>query len=130
MYIKINGKNYAPLIVGLTRKAKIQYSDNNGENLDGSMTLDPKGTKIYYEITIDSAYRDQELLQSFWDEIIKPRKEGFLFEAPYNQTTLSFRAYIDDEISQALISAINDTNLWDKITLNINPMNSQYSEVV
>lgn len=129
MYVKINGKNFAPLVVELTRSAAIQYSENNGENLDGSMTLDPKGTKIAYDITIDSMYKDQKLLEDFWNEVIKPRTDGFLFEAPYNQGTISFRGYIDEEITQDLVSAINNTYVWDKIKLRINPINTYYKEV-
>ena len=130
MDVKINGKNYADLIVGIERAATINYSDANSKMLDYSNIIDPLNTTISYKITIDSAYKDQKLLEDFWNAVIQPRKEGFLFEAPYNQTTISFRGYVVGDITQGLISAINNFNLWDNIELTIKPLEAQVKEVV
>lgn len=128
MQVLINGKNFSPLIVEISRKAQIIYSSNTGETLANTMNLDPKGTKIGYTITIDSAYKDQQLLEDFWNEIIKPRREGFRFVAPYNQTIIDFLAYAEGA-EQSLISATG-INLWGKISVNILPMNPQIESVI
>ena len=129
MEVKINGINFAPLVVDLQRKGRIIYSGNRGTTLANTEVLDPLGTKIYYTLTIDSMYKDQKLLERFWEEIIKPRVDGFDFEAPYNQTTLKFKAYIDNEFKQVLAQAFTDRNIWGDITVDIFPMKPQFEEV-
>lgn len=129
MEVKINGINFANLIVDIKRKGRIVYSDNKGTTLANTEMLDPMGTKIYYSLTIDSMYKDQRLLEQFWEEIIKPRTEGFEIEVPYNQTTLKFNGYVDGEFSQALVQAFANRNIWGDISVDIYPIKPQFTEV-
>lgn len=125
MYVEINGKNFSPLITEIKRKFKIIYSDNTGETLDRSMSLDPMGTKVYYTLTVDSLYKDQELLESFWNELSAARKTGFNFKAPYNQTEIEFRAYAE-EGEQSLFQSQDGKNIWGKISVDILPIKPQF----
>lgn len=129
MEVKINGTNFAHLVVDIKRKGRIIYSENRGTTLANTEVLDPLGTAIYYSITIDSMYKDQNLLEKFWNEIIKPRIDGFEIEMPYNQKTLKFRGYVDGEFSQSLLQAFANRNIWGNITVDIYPMEPQFSEV-
>ncbi len=130
MEVKINGINFAHLVVDIKRKGRIVYSGNRGTTLANTEVLDPLGTEIYYALTIDSMYKDQKLLESFWEEIIKPRRDGFEIEVPYNQKTLKFRGYIDGEFSQSLLQAFANRNVWGAISVDIYPMEPQFSEVL
>ena len=65
MEVKINGINFANLVVDVKRKGQILYSVNRGTTLANTEVLDPLGTKIYYSVTIDSMYKDQKLLERF-----------------------------------------------------------------
>lgn len=125
MEVKINGINYAHLVVDIKRKGRIIYSENRGTTIANTEILDPMGTKIYYSITIDSMYKDQNLLERLWNEITTPRTDGFEIEMPYNQKTLKFRGYVDDEFSQSLLQAFADRNIWGAITVDIYPMEPQ-----
>lgn len=129
MYIKINNKNYAGLTTSLKRKATIIYSENSGDTLANTTTLDAKGTRIDYTITVDSMYKDQQLLEDFWNDIIKPRNEGFMVEFPYNQTTLRFRAFAETA-SQNYVQEHNGNNIWDSISVDIKTKQLQFEDVV
>lgn len=117
MNIIINGKRYEHITTNISRKATIEYSENTGTNIDGSMSLDPMGTRLGYILTIDSAFKDQNALQQLWDDIITPRRNGISITMPYNNADISFFAKVTD-VEQGYVTTYNGKRIWDKIQVS------------
>lgn len=125
MNVIINDKHYEHITTKLTRKATIEYSDNTGVNIDGSMSLDPMGTRLGYSLTFDSFTKDQNALQQLWNDLITPRQNGISITMPYNDDYITFNAKIND-VAQEYATTYKEQRIWDKIgvsfestTLNI-----------
>lgn len=116
MNVIINGKHYEHITTEITRKATIEYSENTGVNLDGSMSLDPMGTRLGYTLTFDSFTKDQNALTQLWNDLIIPRKNGIEITMPYNNDEISFYAKIND-IEQGYTTTYKNESIWDKITV-------------
>lgn len=117
MNIIVNGKHYEHITTNLTRKAKIEESENSGENLDGSLFSDVIGTRFTYVLTIDSAFKDQKALTQLWNDLIIPRQNGIPITMPYNNTEISFSAKVE-EVEQGYVTTYNGKRIWDKIQVS------------
>ena len=128
MSIIVNNKSYDHITTELTRKAVIEYSDNTGKTLANTLSLDPLGTRLTYVLTFDSMLKDQQALESLWNDLIQPRLEGIHIIMPYNQTTVSFRAKVED-VEQGYVGTINNKKVWDKIKVNFESL-TPFIEVI
>ena len=117
MKVIVNGKSYEHITTEITRKAKIEYSDNTGLTLAGTLSLDPLGTRLIYKLTFDSVFKDQEALENLWNDLIQPRRDGTPITMPYNKTEVSFNAKIED-VEQGYKTTSNGQRIWDKITVS------------
>lgn len=117
MKVVVNGKSYEHITTEITRKAKIEYSNNTGLTLAGTLSLDPLGTRLIYKLTFDSVFKDQEALENLWNDLIQPRRDGISITMPYNKTEVSFNAKIED-VEQGYKTTANGQRIWDKITVS------------
>ncbi|MCI9085769.1 MAG: hypothetical protein HFE51_05025 [Clostridia bacterium] len=117
MNVIVNGKHYKHITTKITRKATIEYSENTGTNIDGSMSLDPMGTRLGYTLTFDSFTKDQNSLTQLWNDLIRPRQNGILITMPYNDSEISFYAKVND-VSQGYATTYKNERIWDKITVS------------
>lgn len=118
MNVIVNGKHYEHITTEITRKATIEYSENTGINIDGSMSLDPSGTRLGYALTLDSLFKDQNALQQLWNDLIIPRQKGISITMPYNDDDISFNAKVTD-IEQGYSMTYNGERIWDKIRVSL-----------
>lgn len=117
MRVIVNNKRYEHITTELTRKAKIEYSDNTGTTLANTLTLDPTGTRLTYSLTFDSAFKDQQALESLWNDLIIPRRNGIAITMPYNQTEISFKAKVEN-VEQGYTTTYKGDRVWDKISVD------------
>lgn len=117
MNVIVNGRHYEHITTEITRKATIEYSENTGVNIDGSMSLDAMGTRIGYTLTFDSFTKDQTALMQLWNDLIKPRQKGIAITIPYNDDYISFMAKIN-EVGQEYKTTYKNERIWDKITVS------------
>ena len=127
-YVKINGKIYDNITIALNRNFTILYSDNTGRSLapGAPMLLDPIGTFYGYKVTFARKNGHEAAFDTLWEYLSQPRDYGIPVEMVYNQTTLSFKAYVSNG-SQDLkrIDKESGTVYWNTFEANFIPIEAQ-----
>lgn len=127
-YVKIGGIVWDVLVVDVSESFNILYSDKTGRTIaqGARMTLDPLGTFFGHKITIQRKNGAEEAYDKLYDFVSKPRYDGIPVEIVHNQTTLAYNAYVSNgERSLKRIDEKSGKVYWDKLSLNIVPMEAQ-----
>ena len=124
-YIVINGKKYDDITISVSRSFEILYSENTGRTASpgAPMSLDPYGTFYNYKITFARKTGKEQVYDALWEYLSTPRDYGIPLRLVYNQSTISFNAYVSNG-SQELASINTKTGLvkWKSFEATFIPM--------
>ena len=115
--ISFDGKKYDIIVMNLSRGFSRPQSSANGYLQNGDMFIDPKGTYLNYSITVAARKGNVQELDRFFDDMLS-REKFVVVVFPYNQTEITFEAYITQG-SHALLDSMRNSpvNTWGPITL-------------
>jgi hypothetical protein len=132
-YVKIgtsenDAREYDVIVTELIENFNILYSENTGRTIStgAKMTLDPLGTFRGYKITFARKQGQEEEYDRLFDFVSEPRYDGIWLEAVHNQTVQKAQFYISS--GERVLKRIDENTgkvYWDKLTLNIVPMEAQ-----
>ncbi len=127
-YVKIGGRAWDVLVTEISESFSILYSENTGRTMSegARMTLDPLGTFFGHKVTFARKKGFEDAFDALFDFVSTPNFDGIDVEIVHNQTTLKYNAYISQgERALKHIDAKTGKVYWDKLTLNIVPMEAQ-----
>lgn len=113
------GKGDGYIVSNIERSfEKVSHDDSSGRTASGSMDIDLLGTFYNYKMTISRRSSNPNLVEfdELWDALSAPVPFNMI-EVPYNQSTLSFEAYITKG-KQLLTSSDGSGNYWGSIELS------------
>ena len=113
-----DGKSYNITVTALSRSFSKLSTDKSGRTQDGNMFIDLIGTYYNYTLTFKATPENQTELGRFWEDI-SAAKPFVSVSFPYNQTSLTFTAYVTNG-DQKLVRRDPKTgkNFWDELTVN------------
>ena len=124
-YIVIIGKKYDDITISVSRSFEILYSEYTGRTTSpgAPMSLDPFGTFYNYKVTFACKTGKEEKYDALWDYLSTPRDYGIPVTLVYNQSTISFSAYVSNG-SQELAHINTKTGLvkWKSFEATFIPM--------
>ena len=130
-WIKIDGRVWNVIVSSVEEEATVLYSEQTGRTIapGAPMSLDPLGTFIGHKIEILPVQGDEEDFDGLFNLVTLPRQQGIYVDLVHGQTTLNYLAYISTA-SRQLKRIYEDAPQghkvhWDKMKLNIIPMNAQ-----
>lgn len=127
-YVKIGGKVWDVIVTELSENFSILYSENTGRTMSvgARMVLDPLGTFIGHKITFQRKQGNEAEYDRFFDYISQPRYDGISVDIVHGQTTIKYDAYVSQgERTLKRIDPKTNKVYWDKLSLNIVPMEAQ-----
>lgn len=127
-YVKIGGRAWDVLVTEISESFSILYSENTGRTMSegARMTLDPLGTFFGHKVTFARKKGFEDAFDALFDFVSTPNFDGIDVEIVHNQTTLKYNAYISQgERALKHIDTKTGKVYWDKLTLNIVPMEAQ-----
>ena len=127
-YVKIGGKTYDVIVVGIERNFEILQSQNSGQTLASGAreTLDPLGTRIGHKIIFKRKKGHEKEFDDLWDFVIQPRYDGVWVDIVYNQGTLNYEAkFISGNQPLKKIDPVTKTGYWGELGLDIVPFEAQ-----
>ena len=115
-----DGKSYDVLVTKCTRSFSKLSTDKSGRVQNGDMFIDLIGVFYNYSIIVQARDGNMAELDRFWEDISAPK--AFVTTVfPYNQSSLTFEAYVtqgtQDLIRTKLVRLIRK-NYWGPIALN------------
>ena len=127
-YVKIGGKVWDVIVTELSENFSILYSENTGRTMSAGarMVLDPLGTFIGHKITFQRKQGNEAEYDRFFDYMSQPRYDGISVDIVHGQTTIKYDAYVSQgERTLKRIDPKTNKVYWDKLSLNIVPMEAQ-----
>lgn len=126
-FLKIDGKAYDVVVVGISENFNILYSENTGRSisLGARMVLDPLGTFIGHKVKVKRRNGKEAEFDALWDYLCRPRFNGVKIEAVHNQTTIEYDAYISNGERALERISKSDIVYWGEFEFNIVPMEAQ-----
>jgi len=118
----IDGVAFDLSVISLKRKFSVTDTENSGRTTDMAMHRDIGGTFYNYEMQIERSRLDTDSYDQFYDIISTP-VESHDLTFPYNQETLSFKAYVTNGEDTLMIR--KGTNYWSGLTVNFVAMEPQ-----
>lgn len=111
----IDGVDYSDITVAsVSRKATVKDSALSGEMFDGSYHRDIKGTYIDYTMKIVCKVADRETYTQIYELLTSPVASHEI-TVPYNNTTITFEAYIQT-VGDDLFVCDSNGALWRNLT--------------
>lgn len=127
-YVRIDGKSYDVIVVGVKESFNILNGDNAGRTIavGAPMTLDPLGTWYGHEIIFRRKEGKEAEYDALWDYVSQPSYTGIFVDLVHNQTTLAYQAYVSSG-SRDLQRIDTKTGkvYWGEFSLRITPMEAQ-----
>lgn len=127
-YFKIDGIAFDVLVTEVRENFNILYSENTGRTLSkgARMVLDPLGTFIGHNITIQRKPGHEQDFDDLFDYVSTPRPDGMHVAFVHNQNVIEYDAYVSNgERPLQKINRNTNTVLWGSISLNFVPMEAQ-----
>lgn len=126
-YVKIGGRVWNVKVLDLERNFNIMDTENAGRVIArGAMTLDRIGTFYGHKITFARDKATVTEYDALWDYLSQPRNNGIAVEIVYNQSTISYEAYVSTGTQKLKrIDTESGTVYWDTFSANFIPMQAQ-----
>jgi hypothetical protein len=127
-YVKIGGKVWDVSVIELSENFNILYSENTGRTIStgARMSLDPLGTFIGHKIVVKRKNGKEAEFDALFEFVSRPRYSGIPVQIVHGQTTIFHDAYVSNgERNLTRIDEETGTVYWDKLSLNIVPMEAQ-----
>lgn len=126
--VKINGRSYDVIVVGIEENFSILYSDNTGRTLSETarMTLDPIGTFIGHKVKFARKNGHEDDYDALFDFVSTPRFVGVDLEIVHGQQIIKYEAYVSS--GSRAVRNISKKSLkvyWGELELNFVPMEAQ-----
>ena len=109
----------------LERSFVVTDTEQSGRTLDYTMNRDIIGTFYNYSMKIYPKADDLEAYDVFYDAISDPNYDSHVMTFPYDQETLTFKAYVSQGKDKLRIR--KGRNIWgmDGLSLNFTAMEPQ-----
>jgi len=127
-YIKINNRVWDVRVTALYRNFNILYTENTQRTLavGALMHLDPLGAFHGHKIKFQRRGSNLQEFDELYNFLSTPRKTGIPVEIAFNQTTISYNAYVSNgEQGLKRIDKVKNIVYWDEFEINIIPMEAQ-----
>lgn len=112
----IDGIDFSNLTVAsVERTATIKDSELSGEMMDGSRHRDIIGTYIDYTMKIVCKVDDHVTYDQIYEILTSPTASHEI-TAPYNNTTITFQAYIET-VGDKLFRKTSDGTIWKDLAV-------------
>lgn len=113
--ITMDGKKYNVNVMELKRSFTVLDTDKSGRPLNGNMIRDIVGTYYNYNLQIEMKNYDVKEYSSFYQAISSPT-EKHTVTFPYNNETLTFKAYITK--GEDNYKLINGVPVWSGLSVD------------
>ena len=123
---KIGEKDYSVIVVSITETFNKLYTENTGRTMDGKMNLDCIGTFYGHKVEVQRKQGFETDFDELFDLVSLPTNDGIPVKMVHNQDSIEYEAYISTgERAVKRIDEVNGKVYWDKLLLNIIPMEAQ-----
>lgn len=106
----MDGKEYQLEVGELERSFAVTDTEQSGRTADYSMHRDIIGTFYNYTMKIYPDISNLDSYDEFYDAITDPNYESHEMTFPYNQETLTFRAYVSQ--GKDKLMSRKGRNIW------------------
>lgn len=125
---KIGEKEYSVIVVSIVETFTKLYTENTGRTMGAGarMNLDCLGTFIGHRVEIMRKAGFESDFDELYDLVSLPTNDGIPVTMVHNQTSIRYEAYISN--GERAIKRIDEKAgkvYWDKLSLNIIPMEAQ-----
>ena len=125
---KIGEKEYAVVVVSITETFTKLYTENTGRTMGtgARMNLDCLGTFYGHRVEIARKTGYEADFDELYDLASLPMNEGIPVKMVHNQTSIEYEAYISN--GERAVKRIDEKTgkvYWDKLSLNLIPMEAQ-----
>jgi hypothetical protein len=126
--VKIGEKEYSVIVLGITETFTKLFTDNTGRMMGAGakMNLDCLGTFFGHRVEIARKSGFEADFDELYDLVSLPTNDGIPVKMVHNQTSIEYETYISNgERAVKRIDERNNKVYWDKLLLNIIPMEAQ-----
>jgi hypothetical protein len=125
---KIGEKEYSVVVLNITENFTKLFTENTGRTMGtgARMNLDCLGTFYGHRVEIARKTGYEADFDELYDLASLPMNEGIPVKMVHNQTSIEYEAYISN--GERAVKRIDEKTgkvYWDKLLLNIIPMEAQ-----
>lgn len=125
---KIGEKEYSVVVVSITETFTKLYTENTGRTMGvgARMNLDCLGTFFGHRVEIARKAGFESDFDELFDLVSLPTNDGIPVKMVHNQDSIEYEAYISN--GERAVKRIDEKTgkvYWDKLSLNIIPMEAQ-----
>ncbi len=125
---KIGEKEYSVIVVSITETFSKLFTENTGRLLGAGarMNLDCLGTFYGHKVEIARKAGYEADFDELYNLVSEPTNEGIPVKMVHNQGNIEYEAYISS--GERAVKHIDEKTgkvYWDKLSLNIIPMEAQ-----
>lgn len=125
---KIGEKEYSVVVVSITETFTKLYTENTGRTMGAGarMNLDCLGTFFGHRVEIARKAGFESDFDELFDLVSLPTNDGIPVKMVHNQDSIEYEAYISN--GERAVKRIDEKTgkvYWDKLSLNIIPMEAQ-----
>lgn len=124
----VGGKEYSVLVLGITETFTKLYSENTGRTMSqgARMNLDCLGTFFGHKVEVARKRGYEDEFDALYNLISFPSNDGIMVKVVHNQKTIAYEAYISTgERALKRVDEKTGKVYWDKLTINLIPMEAQ-----
>jgi hypothetical protein len=125
---KIGEKEYSVVVVSITETFTKLYTENTGRTMGAGarMNLDCLGTFFGHRVEIARKAGFESDFDELFDLVSLPTNDGIPVKMVHNQGGIEYEAYISSgERAVKRIDKKTGKVYWDKLSINIIPMEAQ-----
>ena len=125
---KIGEKEYSVVVVSITETFAKLYTENTGRTMGAGawMNLDCLGTFFGHRVEIARKAGFESDFDELFDLVSLPTNDGIPVKMVHNQDSIEYEAYISN--GERAVKRIDEKTgkvYWDKLSINIIPMEAQ-----
>jgi hypothetical protein len=121
----IGGRDFSVVIISIKETFNKIYSENTGRTLSDKlrMHLDCRGTFYGHTVVVQRRQGYEADFDALFDLVSAPMNDGIAVKMVHNQSNIEYEAYISTgERDLKRVDLQNEKVYWDKMTLNLIPM--------